>query len=104
MVAGLALGKPLPLGAEVHHVDGNRLNNDPRNLVICENHAYHALLEQRTRAYDACGNPDWRMCVHCEQYDAPENLSNHGSSTFKHRLCHTIRERERRAAKKGVAA
>src|SRR5882762_7193261 len=65
LVAEKALGKALPEGAEVHHIDGNPSNNDSRNLVICPNHAYHFLIEARTRAYKACGNPNWAKCRYC---------------------------------------
>jgi HNH endonuclease len=50
LVAEKALGKPLPKGAIVHHVDGNTLNNAPSNLVICQDQAYHCLLHKRQRA------------------------------------------------------
>ena len=54
-VAERALGKPLPKGAIVHHVDGNRLNNAPSNLVICQDASYHALLHHNKRIIDAGG-------------------------------------------------
>lgn len=43
--AELALGKPLPLGAEVHHV-----HDRADTLVICQDREYHLLLHARMRA------------------------------------------------------
>lgn len=48
-VAEKALGKPLPKGAVVHHVDLNKQNNVGSNLVVCPNQAYHLLLHKRMR-------------------------------------------------------
>lgn len=52
VMAEKALGRPLPPGAEVHHMDRDRTNNNtksPWNLVICPDHAYHLLLHRRAR-------------------------------------------------------
>lgn len=49
LVAEKALSKPLPIGAQVHHVDKNGLNNKNNNLVICQDQAYHSLLHVRQR-------------------------------------------------------
>ncbi len=42
-----ALGKPLPRGAEVHHLDGTKDDNTP--LVICQDRSYHMFLHKRMR-------------------------------------------------------
>jgi hypothetical protein len=65
-VAENALGRRLPAGAEVHHVDGDKHNNEPSNLVICQDAKYHALLHRRQRIRDAGGDPNTdKICGRC---------------------------------------
>src|SRR3990167_9953262 len=67
LIAESVLGKPLPAGAEVHHFDGNRANNENTNLVICKNRLYHDLLERRQRIVRFGGNPDTdKICSKCQ--------------------------------------
>jgi hypothetical protein len=37
-------GRPIANGEESHHLDKNRLNNSPDNLVICADHVEHMAL------------------------------------------------------------
>jgi hypothetical protein len=68
LIAERALGRYLPNGAQVHHVDGNRLNNANGNLVICQDGEFHSLLHVRTRVLMAGGNPNTqRVCYVCRQ-------------------------------------
>ena len=87
-IAEKALGKPLPPEAKVHH-------HDPKQLVICQDQAYHLLLHQRMRAYVACGHANWRKCWICKQHDDPEKLSFSGDQIY-HRSCATERTNKRR--------
>ncbi len=84
-----ALGKSLPAEAEIHHLDGNPSNNNPTNLVICPNRAYHMLLHQRMRALEMCGKADYIKCCFCKQYDAPENIKRAKRNNF-HRNCYNM--------------
>jgi hypothetical protein len=95
LVAEKSLGEYLPKNAVVHHVDNNPKNNNPDNLVVCENHKYHMLLHQRQRALEACGHAGWRKCKFCKEYDDPTNLYIIGSHVH-HRKCAAKYERERR--------
>ena len=69
-----AIGKRLPSKAQIHHVDGDGLNNRNDNLVVCPDSAYHMLLHRRQKALDECGDANWMKCVFCKQYDDPKNL------------------------------
>jgi hypothetical protein len=53
MLAERALGRKLPDGAVVHHMNEDKLDNyTPLNLVICPDQAYHMLLHKRIREYN----------------------------------------------------
>lgn len=61
-----ALGKLLPVKAQVHHPDGDKTNPHAR-LVICQDAAYHHLLHFRMRIHAAGGNPNTdRICSRCK--------------------------------------
>lgn len=90
LVVEAVLGKPLLPPARVHHVDGNRSNDAHTNLVVCQDAAYHNLLEKRTRALKACGHAAWLKCRICKRWDTPENLriiKSNNSTTQYHNPC-----------------
>lgn len=89
LAAEKALGRQLPAGAHVHHVDGNHLNNANSNLVICQDAAYHKLLHVRTRIVRAGGNPNTeKICSVCgavKRLDSFNRSSSH--STGRQNIC-----------------
>lgn len=69
-------GIKLPDHAVVHHVDRNDKRTNVGAFVVCEDFAYHGLIERRTRAWEACGNANWHKCRKCGRYDDPANMQS----------------------------
>ena len=89
VVAEMALGRPLPKGAIVHHANENRLDNSTGNLVICPDRAYHNLIHARMRALQACGNANWMLCPFCGRHDDPARMYVYPNrNAAKHRECY----------------
>jgi hypothetical protein len=86
-IAENILGRRLPRGVQVHHVNEIKKDNRHENLVICPNLAYHHLLHQRTRAFDACGHADWLVCAYCGKHDDPKNLLTYTRGSARHAEC-----------------
>lgn len=97
LIAEKALGKPLPIGAECHHADGDKRNNANRNLVICQNRDYHQFLHVRTRVVRAGGNPNTqRLCWGCKSlkpFDA-FNKSRADKSYGLQSVCRTCQAKQ----------
>ena len=67
MIAERALGKSLPVEAEVHHFNEDKTDNKNTNLVICNDLSYHRLLHRRQRIVAMGGDPEMdKVCGHCE--------------------------------------
>jgi len=105
LVAERQLGAYLPPGAVVHHIDENRQNNAPENLLVCENESEHKQIHVRLRALKACGHEDWLKCPYCGKWDAPENMYIYKKkpSVHHHRACSTEANRQHLMRQKAPA-
>lgn len=100
LVVERAIGRKLRRSEYVHHVDGNKLNNDPSNLVACQDGSYHMLLHRRQAALEACGDPGALFCQTCDGYSKPGEMLVRFVGPRKteliavHKSCRKVRHRD----------
>ena len=101
VIAERVLGKLLPVGAEVHHVNTDKTDNRTCNLAILQDTREHLELHRKMRVRAAGGNP-WRdrLCCSCGPRPASEFYRGVNGYSGECRRC-SIRNATDRVDRKG---
>ena len=98
-----ALGRPLPKGAVVHHIDGNPYNDSPNNLVILQSHKEHMVLHAKMDLVSKGGIPGKHLwCPQCLQVKVLEDFGYNAANGWRGyknnicKLCVRLKAREKR--------
>lgn len=100
LVAEQTVGRQLKDGEVVHHKNGLRDDNRPENLMVCESTKEHHRQHLMERALRECGNPNWRKCQFCKNYDDPSIMIFNSRSSMCHKSCRDIYWRAYRATRR----
>lgn len=90
VVAENMIGKPLEKRNIVHHIDGDRLNNLPWNLMICRDRKLHNNIHRMQKAHEATGDLYLRQCDRCGVYGNPTKMK-YNNQSYIHRECRNLR-------------
>lgn len=107
LVVERVLGRKLKTTEIVHHVDENKLNNDPFNLVLCQDQAYHKILHARAKVIEDGYRPDLHAyCQSCKRYmfieAFPKNKARWNGIAHMCRVCSASWMRGKKYAKNGL--
>lgn len=100
IIAEKATGCVLPLSVEVHHLDGDKANNDNTNLVVCQDRKYHQLLHRRQEILEGGFDP-WthHKCTDCSSFLPIEQFSKNRTRASGYnnccKACESIRQKQR---------
>lgn len=84
----MVVHRPITKEECVHHLDGDKKNNNPLNLVVLKNNTEHREKHREITALLKSGNKDMRQCRLCKKFDLPGNMYlNPSSNQFSHREC-----------------
>lgn len=100
LVAEKMIGRLLKGKEVVHHKNGKRDDNRPENLLVCESTKDHHKHHVIARALAECGNPHWRKCQFCKNYDDPAVMVICSASSMCHKSCRNIYQNRMRAIKR----
>lgn len=81
----------------VHHENEIKTDNRPENIRVFANNSEHRKHHQNLIALRECGNPHWRKCVFCKNYDTVENMSRKALQRWFHKECARINYHIQRA-------
>lgn len=95
------LGKTLPKGAIVHHIDGNNKNNDKSNLCVLQNKRIHNELHRRKKVQDAGGDfRTQKICTSCKKLQPIKDFCQRRSPLYTdglNNICTTcVKEKSRK--------